>query len=131
MEHADDLGGDTYTLSEALSAVYQSMPNSIDLIEGGYEAFLLEDVEDDLYTTGMIGDVVVALYLLTSEVAEGDEGVIDPDAFFVPRGQDLVGRQLNESELQGGATTVEDKYFHKELCWVIRCYPFFALRAID
>ena len=83
VEHADDLGGDTYTLSEALSAVYQSMPNSVDLIEGGYEAFLLEDVEDDLYTTGMIGDVVVALYLLTSEVAEGDEGVIDAYTLFV------------------------------------------------
>ena len=83
MEHADDLGGDTYTLSEALSAVYQSMPNSVDLIEGGYEAFLLEDVEDDLYTTGMIGDVVVALYLLTREVAEGDEGVIDANTLFV------------------------------------------------
>ena len=83
MEHADDLGRDTYTLSEALSAVYQSMPNSVDLIEGGYEAFLLEDVEDDLYTAGMIGDVVVALYLLTSEVAEGDEGVIDTNTLFV------------------------------------------------
>ena len=83
MEHADDLGRDTYTLGEALSSVYQSMPDRIDLIEGGYEAFLLEDVEDDLYTTGMIGDVVVALYLLTSEVTEGDEGVIDAYTLFV------------------------------------------------
>ena len=83
MEYADDLGRDTNTLSEALSAVYQSMPNSVDLIEGGYEAFLLEDVEDDLYTTGMIGDVVVALYLLSCQIAEGDEGVIDAYTLFV------------------------------------------------
>ena len=121
MEHADDLGGDTYTLSEALSTVYQSMPNSVDLIEGGYEAFLLEDVEYDLYTTGMIGDVVVALYLLTSEVAEGDEGVVDPYALFVPRGQDLVVGELNEGELQGGAATVEDQDFHKVLYYMVRC----------
>ena len=131
VKHRNYFGGDTDTLCEAFSAVHQAMTDGINLVKGLDEVLFAEDVEDNLHPARMVGDVDMALNLLAFGVAEGDEGVIDPDAFFVPRGQDLVGRQLNESELQGGATTVEDKYFHKELCWVIRCYPFFALRAID
>ena len=107
------------------------MTDGIDLVKGLDEVLFAEDVEDNLHPTCMVGYVDMALYLLAFRITEGDKGVVDPDTFFVPGGQDLIGRQLDESELQRGATTVEDKYFHKELCWMMRCYPFFAFRAID
>ena len=66
----------------------KAVSDGIDLIEGADVAklFFLQDVEDDLYTTSMVGDVEVTLDLLPIRCSEGDEGVCDTDALFVPRG---------------------------------------------
>ena len=76
------------------------MPNSIDLIEGLDEVLFLEDVKDDLYATGVIGDVEVTLLLLAVWLTEGDEGVSDAYALFVARGEYPVGGELDEGKLQ-------------------------------
>jgi hypothetical protein len=82
------------------------VPNSIDLIEGLDEVLFLEDVKDDLYATGMIGDVEVTLLLLAVWLTEGDEGVGDAHTLFVARGEYLVGGELDEGKLQRRATAV-------------------------
>ena len=121
MEHIYYLWGDTYALSKALCTVYEAVTNGIDLIEGLYEVLFFENVEDNLYAACVVGNVKVALNLLSFGVTEGDEGVVDPYALFVPRGQDLVVGELDEGELQGGAATVEDQDFHKVLYYMVRC----------
>ena len=55
-ELLEDLGIDTDTGGKALTSVHEAMADSVDLIEGGYEVLLTEDVEDDLYTTRVVGD---------------------------------------------------------------------------
>ena len=121
MEHIYYLWGDTYALSKALCTVYEAVTDGVDLIEGLYEVLFFENVEDNLYTARVVRNVKVALNLLSFGVTEGDEGVVDPYALFVPRGQDLVVGELDEGELQGGAATVEDQDFHKVLYYMVRC----------
>jgi len=121
MEHIYHLRGDTYALSKALCTVYEAVTDGVDLIEGLHEVLFFENVEDNLYAACVVRDVKVALDLLSFGVTEGDEGVVDPYALFVPRGQDLVVGELNEGELQGGAATVEDQDFHKVLYYMVRC----------
>jgi len=121
MEHIYYLWGDTYALSKALCTVYEAVTDGVDLIEGLYEVLFFENVEDNLYATRVVRNVKVALNLLSFGVTEGDKGVVDPYALFVPRGQDLVVGELDEGELQGGATTVEDQDFHKVLYYMVRC----------
>jgi hypothetical protein len=121
MEHIYHLWGDTYALSKALCTVYEAVTDGVDLIEGLYEVLFFENVEDNLYAACVVRNVKVALNLLSFGVTEGDEGVVDPYALFVPRGQDLVVGELNEGELQGGAATVEDQDFHKVLYYMVRC----------
>jgi len=121
MEHIYYLWGDTYALSKALCTVYEAVTDGVDLIEGLYEVLFFENVEDNLYATCVVRNVKVALNLLSFGVTEGDEGVVDPYALFVPRGQDLVVGELDEGELQGGAATVEDQDFHKVLYYMVRC----------
>ena len=121
MEHIYYLWGDTYALSKALCTVYEAVTDGVDLIEGLYEVLFFENVEDNLYAACVVRNVKVALDLLSFGVTEGDEGVVDPYALFVPRGQDLVVGELDEGELQGGAATVEDQDFHKVLYYMVRC----------
>ena len=121
MEHIYHLWGDTYALSKALCTVYEAVTDGVDLIEGLYEVLFFENVEDNLYAACVVRNVKVALNLLSFGVTEGDEGVVDPYALFVPRGQDLVVGELDEGELQGGAATVEDQDFHKVLYYMVRC----------
>ena len=111
MEHIYYLWGDTYALCKALCTVYEAVTDGVDLIEGLYEVLFFENVEDNLYAACVVRNVKVALDLLSFGVTEGDEGVVDPYALFVPRGQDLVVGELDEGELQGGAATVEDQDF--------------------
>ena len=66
----------------------------------------LEDVKDDLYATGVIGDVEVTLLLLAVWLTEGDEGVGYAHTLFVARGKYLVSGELDEGKLQRGATAV-------------------------
>ena len=100
MELIDDLGGDTHALGEAFATMHEAVPDGVDLVKGLDEVLLPEDVQDDLYATGVVGDVEVTLLLLAVWLTEGDEGVSDAYALFVARGEYPVGGELDEGKLQ-------------------------------
>ena len=53
-ELLEDLSIDTDAGGKALTSVYEAVADGVDLIEGGYEVLLAEDVEDDLHTARMV-----------------------------------------------------------------------------